>query len=85
MYEDKPCAMFMCPVTDLEMNGKFHFLLDFTSDKDDAPGTSYDKQEINPKMIEPAKLAKHHIPRNTSWTTPRTPTTPSPAREAATW
>ena len=63
MYEDKLCAMVMCPVTGLEMNGEFHFLLDFTSDKDDAPGTSYDKQEINPEMIEPAKFAKHHIPK----------------------
>ena len=25
MYEDKLCAMLMCPVTDLNMNGKFHF------------------------------------------------------------
>lgn len=33
MYEDKLCAMFMCPVTGLEMNGKFHFLFNFTSGK----------------------------------------------------
>ena len=33
MHEDKLCAMFMCPATGLEMNGKFHFLSNFTSGK----------------------------------------------------
>ena len=62
MYKDKLCALVICPVTDLEMNGKFNFLLNFTSDKDDAPGTSYQNQEINPKMMEPAKFAKQYVP-----------------------
>ena len=33
MYKDKLCAMLMCPVTGLKMNGKFHFLSNFTSGK----------------------------------------------------
>ena len=37
MYKDKLCALFTCPDTSLEMSGMFHFLLNFTSGKDDAP------------------------------------------------
>ena len=60
MYEDKPCAMFMCPVTGLEMNGKFHFLLNFTSGLDDArvpEEAAYDFMETNKTAPEPSKKA----------------------------
>jgi hypothetical protein len=33
MYEDKLCAMFMCPITGLEMNGKFHFYFHLSTGK----------------------------------------------------
>ena len=82
MYEDKLCAMVMCPVTGLETNGKLHLLLHFTSDKDDAPGISYDKQEINPKIIKPAKFAKHHIPEKHRLDDTQNPDIPLPSQRS---
>ena len=68
MYEDNLCAMFMCPVTGLEMNSKLQFILNFTSGKADAPvpeEAAYDPMEtdeadhkanlktVNPKIHNP--------------------------------
>ena len=45
MYEDKLCAMLMCPVTGLEMNGKFHF---FVVPKEDAYNPNIRHLQLQP-------------------------------------
>ena len=59
MYKDKLCAMFMRPVTGLEMNSKLHFLLNSIRNLQPQPATATATATCNRNLLSAYKTHTH--------------------------